>query len=153
MEVEDEDNPEPEPLRRNKGKLVVKLVRLKMKEEVESEESEMEETPEPPPVKKPRRLLIRQPLPEPPPKPTPVKKYTCPEPNCGKGFVFPNKLSTHLITVHGRPKPFICKLCDSVFPQRSFLAEHMKGHEGDSRSFICQEPGCGTVFAHYSKCN
>lgn len=99
--------------------------------------------------------------------------HVCPK--CGKGFVYTFCLSKHLQMVHGKVRPFNCKvckkgfftkrdmeahirihtgekpfhcnLCERKFPRRADLNVHLRWHNGEKRHWC---PFCGKGFLDFN---
>ncbi|XP_029998156.1 uncharacterized protein LOC115424805 isoform X2 [Sphaeramia orbicularis] len=99
--------------------------------------------------------------------------HVCPK--CGKGFVYTFCLTKHLQMVHGKVRPFNCKvckkgffterdleghirihtgekpfhcnLCERKFPRRADLNVHLRWHNGEKRHWC---PFCGKGFLDFN---
>uniref|UniRef100_A0A7S2SER1 C2H2-type domain-containing protein n=1 Tax=Mucochytrium quahogii TaxID=96639 RepID=A0A7S2SER1_9STRA len=67
---------------------------------------------------------------------------------CHKVFSVPDRLKTHIRTVHEKRKDFKCETCGKCFTQKSSLTVHIKTVHQKRRDFECME--CGKKFSQAS---
>ncbi|KAJ3128226.1 hypothetical protein HK101_005430, partial [Irineochytrium annulatum] len=75
----------------------------------------------------------------------PARNLVCPHPDCGKAFLRPHHLESHMLIHSPERRPFACEQCPATFQRNHDLKRHMRGRHTDERPHRCEL--CGASFS------